>query len=291
MEKRIRPYRNKKQSLKRERVIMITSSAFVMAALTMTGLYMKEKNIEDHGSEYSVDIAKLENNVNDKYAELVEQTETSLQEEEKAAVEGDSVLILPKIEANNAVSEDEMDYMPREDSIIDFSATEVDSGKVENPDLMAMDEVSLAEAPQAMEQEFTFTEEEGLYVPIMNDIMMHYSMESTVYFATLDQYKYNPAVIFKAEEGSEVFACADAKVVDMYQNEELGQVLVLDLGDGYQAIYGQLKNVKVAVGDTVTVGQSVANVATPTKYYSLEGFNLYFSLEKDGVAVNPEGMM
>lgn len=291
MDKRIRPYKNRKQAAKRERIIMLTSSAFVMAALTMTGIYMKEKTAQEKQDEYSIDLAELETNVEEKYAELVEEIGPSLELAENNAENIVPFEDIPVIE-KTPVSDDALDYMPREDSIVDFEVAEVDSGLVEIPGLTdILEEVPVEEAPEILEQSFTFTEEEGLMAPITGEVLMPFNMDRTVYFATLDQYKYNPAMIFKAEAGSEVFACADGKVVEMFQNEELGQVLVLELGNGYQAIYGQLQDVKVAVGSTVTAGQSIANVAEPTKYYSLEGCNLYFGLKKDGVAINPEGMM
>ena len=34
-------------------------------------------------------------------------------------------------------------------------------------------------------------------------------------------------------------------------------------------------------------GDVIAQVASPTKYYSVEGTNVYFKLTKDGVPVNP----
>ena len=290
MDKKIRPYKNRKQTVKRERAIMLVSSAFVMAALTITGIYMKGKNVEEQKDGYSIDLAEYETNVGEQYAKLVDEVDKQTDAVKEDLPDVLALTDIPTIE-KDAMVDGELDYMPREDSIVDFEVAEVDSGLVEIPGLTDIAEAPVVEAPAVNEQVFSFTEEEGLYVPVMNDILMHFNMDRTVYFATLDQYKYNPAVIFKANEGCEVYACADAKVVDMYQNEELGQVMVLDLGDGYQATYGQLKNCKVAVGDTVSVGQVIGHVAAPTKYYSTEGFNLYFSLEKDGQPINPEGMM
>ena len=60
-----------------------------------------------------------------------------------------------------------------------------------------------------------------------------------------------------------------------------------DLGDGYVAIYGQLKELNFDVGDTLEAGQVVGYVSEPTKYYSVEGSNVYFELQKDGAPVNP----
>ncbi len=291
MDKRIRPYKNRKSAIKRERAIMITSAVAVMAALTMTGVYMKEKNAQEKQDEFSIDLAQMENNVENQYAKLVDELVPPVDVADKGDATKEVETKIPKIEDAPMV-DGELDYMPREDSIVDFDVAEVDSGMVEIPGLTdIVEEPIIEEAPQVAPQVFTFTEEEGLIAPVANEVLMHFNMDNTVYFATLDQYKYNPAVIYKAEVGNQVVSCADGAVVNMYQNEELGQVVVLDLGNGYQATYGQLKDVNVAIGSTVTAGQPIANVADPTIYYSVEGANVYFSLTKDGVAVNPEELM
>jgi septal ring factor EnvC (AmiA/AmiB activator) len=61
----------------------------------------------------------------------------------------------------------------------------------------------------------------------------------------------------------------------------------MELGNGYQAIYGQLKDLTVAEGDVVTKGTTIGYVAAPTIYYSAEGTNLYFAMKKDGEPVDP----
>ena len=71
-----------------------------------------------------------------------------------------------------------------------------------------------------VDSDSNYTPEERAYA---NEVLMHFNMDNTVYFATLDQYKYNLAVIYKAEVGNQLVSCADGIVVDMYQNEELVQ--------------------------------------------------------------------
>ena len=61
-----------------------------------------------------------------------------------------------------------------------------------------------------------------------------------------------------------------------------------DLGDGYTAIYGQLKELNFKKGDMIEAGQTIGYVGEPTKYYSTEGSNVYFELQKDGKPVNPK---
>ena len=49
----------------------------------------------------------------------------------------------------------------------------------------------------------------------------------------------------------------------------------------------QQEEVTVEEGDYVETGAVIGHVAEPTKYYSVEGSNVYFKLTKDGEAVNP----
>ena len=80
-------------------------------------------------------------------------------------------------------------------------------------------------------------------------------------------------------------------MADISVNEETGTTLTMDIGSGYQAIYGQLKEVTVEEGDTVESGTVIGYVSEPTKYYTLEGSNLYFQLLKNREPVNPMDYM
>ncbi len=124
--------------------------------------------------------------------------------------------------------------------------------------------------------------------PIEGDILLDYSMDATIYFPTLEQYRYNPAMVIGGAVNDKVFAMARGKITEISENEETGCTVKQDLGDGYTAIYGQLKELNFAEGDTVEGGQVIGYVSEPTKYYSVEGSNVYFELQKDGKAVNPK---
>lgn len=132
-----------------------------------------------------------------------------------------------------------------------------------------------------------FNAEEGLSWPVVGNVIMNYSMDERIYFATLNQYCYYPAVAISAEEGVAVSSAAEGRVTKTGVNEEIGQYVIVDLGDNYQATYGQLANLTVEQGDTVSKGQIIGYVAAPTKYYSIEGTNVYFKLEQNGTSVNP----
>ena len=123
--------------------------------------------------------------------------------------------------------------------------------------------------------------------PVMGNVLLDYRMDTTIYFPTLDQYQVNPGVVIQAEVSQPVVAPANAKVVAVSANEELGNFLVLDLGNDYLATCGQLKEIQVVENEYLEAGQVMGYVAEPTKYYSVEGGNVYFQLEHEGSKVDP----
>lgn len=132
-----------------------------------------------------------------------------------------------------------------------------------------------------------FPAEDGLRWPLEGNVLLNYSMDSTIYFPTLKQYQCNPAIVIEGAVNTKVYLAATGTITDISTNEVTGCTVTQDLGDGYSAVYGQLKEVAFEVGDTVKRGQVIGYVGEPTKYYSVEGSNLYFQILKDGVPVNP----
>ncbi|MEE0420197.1 MAG: M23 family metallopeptidase [Lachnospiraceae bacterium] len=123
--------------------------------------------------------------------------------------------------------------------------------------------------------------------PVAGNVVVDYSMDATVYFPTLDQYKYSPSLIIGADVGSQVVASTKGIVESVDVNEETGTTVTLNIGNNYELVYGQLKEVTVAVGNTVETGQLLGYVSEPTKYYCEEGSNLYFQVMKDGEPADP----
>ncbi len=132
-----------------------------------------------------------------------------------------------------------------------------------------------------------FDENTTLDWPASGAVLIDYSMDKTVYFPTLEQYKYNPALIVGGEVGEMIGAAQEGIVSSIEQDAQTGLTVTVDMGNGYSAVYGQLKEVPVEIGAYVNKGQTLGHLSEPTKYYSVEGANLYFELLKDGTPVNP----
>lgn len=133
-----------------------------------------------------------------------------------------------------------------------------------------------------------FSSESTLIWPVeTNDIIMDFSPDSTIYFATLDKYKTNDSICIRSDVGTPVYAASAGIVSDIGYNEEIGNSVSLDLGDNFTLQYGQIKDIQVEEGDVVAEGDLLCYVANPTKYYSVEGPNLYLKLSDGETAVDP----
>lgn len=322
-----RQSRNNRNNGKKERIVMIATSVFMLAALTMTGLYVKKNSEKDKNDGYNIDFSVLEDNtqnnntVQNKYDEINEADE-------------DFQPFAPSLE-------DDLDYTPMEP---------VDSGDVQNPEIGeetqnsggnktdgadnaangrvnpalegadtanendnasaddmpdgAEDAMNSAAQEDAMDQaaidadaglpivnqpEPDFQSGDTLVWPVTGNVLIPYSMDRTVFFSTLQQYKYSPAMVIAALEGDVISAAASGQVIDIFYNEEIGNAVTVNIGNGYKITYGQLKDVAVTNGSYVERGSVIGYVSSPTKYYSVEGTNVYFALTLNDKPVDPMG--
>lgn len=180
--------------------------------------------------------------------------------------------------------------MNNQNDVIDSIDSVSETDKEENSIGENMEDINEAEGVSAQVSalpEVNFSEDTLMEWPVNGNILVDYSMDQTTYFPTLDQYKLSPAISVGAVEGAPVVAAVNGKVFSIEQDAQTGTTLTMELGNGYQAVYGQLTDLKVSEGDTVKKGMIIGYIAQPTKYYSTEGSNLYFAMKKDGKPIDP----
>lgn len=187
--------------------------------------------------------------------------------------------------SGNTVSADsdvtDRDAADAEDGEWDENSGDSDADAVDASSANIISEQALLDAG------VSFSDGTSLLWPSAGTILIDYSMDGSIYFPTLNQYKYNPALIISSEVGNQVLASAKGIVESIGIDEETGTTLVLNIGNGYKLTYGQLKELAVSEGDVVEEGGLIGYVSEPTKYYSEEGGNLYFAMTQDGQAVDP----
>ena len=134
---------------------------------------------------------------------------------------------------------------------------------------------------------FAYDGKQRLPWPVMGNVILPYSMDTTVYYTTLDQYACNDGLLIGARKGEEVTAVADGRIVNVAQSDRYGTMVTLLIGDNYEVFYGQMENVKHEIGDEVKEGDVLGLVAEPTRSFVLEGPHLYFKMTYQGEPVNP----
>lgn len=304
--------RRDRNSIRKERLIMLASSVFVLTALTVTGVYVNKNNKEEQ-EDYVVDFEALEGQ-NPQTAENMmsgEELDTlfaevgtddldydpSFQEANSQKVENTEEEKKKDKSAEDEKSEEKNQDVSEQSEQNDKKSDEKEKKKAEEEAGMFDETVDTAKANAKAEEAeaisttvqpaLDFSEEDGLVWPIVGDVLINYSMDKTIYFPTLEQYKYNPAIVISAAQGENIAAAADGRVTSVGYDPVIGNTVVMDLGNGYELTYGQMDNIIVSEGSYVSMGDNIGTVASPTKYYSLEGTNVYFMLTKDDQPVNP----
>lgn len=309
--------RNRKENTKKERIIMIASSVFVLAALTMTGIYVRRSNAQTENDGYHIDFSVLEDNSQNLIQDEVEEIEKI--EEIGSIVNGQNIEDIENLDGDVDLSqmlEDDLDYLPMEQVDSDVVAIPgLTSGSVSEDsaigetepfqstvdgawnqslaDELAADQAAMDADAGRLSGSVTasYTAGEALVWPVSGSVLIPYSMDKTVRFATLQQYKYSPALVMSAQEGDVISAAAGGRITRIFSNEEIGNAVTVDIGNGYAITYGQLKDIAVTEGSYVEKGSIIGYVATPTIYYSVEGTNAYFALTLNGVPTDPMGVL
>ncbi|MCM1134463.1 MAG: M23 family metallopeptidase [Clostridium sp.] len=311
---------SRRKGLAKERFLMVASAVLVLGSLTATGLWLGRDG-KSKDEEYVVDLSAIENNT----AAQAGEGEGTLAESIRQDISTDDLDYDPYFQETNSQrvenpDESDSESMSEgaqgengekktdagsaagngsEDKAEESSAAGKSDEKKTDGDSAARksdEENSEGEAEEgegtpalstAMQPALTFSDSDTLIWPVVGNILVNYSMDKTVYFPTLQQYKYNPAIIIQANQGDLITAASAGKVISVFSDPQIGNGVTMELGGGYEVTYGQLTNILVSEGSYVAAGDVIAEVASPTKYFSVEGTNVYFKLTKDGEPVNP----
>ena len=263
------------------RMATVALSLCLLAGVTLFGMYTVGKN-EEQQRQLEQEVADAEKAAQARQQELAE---AKAAREQKAAETGRQA-------ASGIASRDRTDENAAETAQTETAATDTIELESEYAEI-SVDEPVIIEANAGAEAPpLSFSAEtDQLRWPIAGNILMDYSMDKTVYFSTLDQYKYNPAIIIEGSVDQNVLSAASGKVISIENVDETGTTITMDIGSGYQVIYGQLKEPAVQQGDYVQAGALIGYVAEPTRFYSKEGSNLYFQVLKDGESINPKELL
>lgn len=229
----------------------------------------------------------------------VEQNEQRLVQQK---TEQDIELVLETTEDTIDVAEDSVTEHPLEEwySNMDEAETESENEEIAeiNSNEMEMtteeettENVETQEASAMIQNEFqgelNFTSDKTITWPIGGTVLLPFSMETTVYFKTLDQYRCNPGMLIQADEGEEIHNSYLGQVTNITSDDTYGNMVTLYIGNDYSLVYGQLDEIYVEEGQFVKMGEIIGTISAPTDTFSSEGSHLFFQMIKDEEAIDP----
>lgn len=283
------------------RIIANTVGLAAVAALGITVYQLGTAPVKEAPQEQTEETQQDENSIADAGTSQVESENQPLLQEDGAEnteeTSGDGSTDTESFDEEDANDTSENSDTNDNSNIQDSNVSENSSGsesnentETTNVESAVSDEIGETKDVSASAVNLpvvNFSEDTLMEWPVNGNILLDYSMDQTTYFPTLDQYKLSPAISVGAVEGAPVVAAVNGTVYSVEQNAQTGTTLTMELGNGYQAVYGQLTDLTVSEGDTIKKGTTIGYIAQPTKYYSTEGTNLYFAMRKNGEPIDP----
>ncbi len=125
-------------------------------------------------------------------------------------------------------------------------------------------------------------------IPIDGQVVVGYSMDCLCFNPTTRDWRTHDGVDYAAPAGTAVCAAADGTVYTVYQDDTMGYTVVITHADGYVTTYASLsEDLDVAVGDKVTIGQTIGYVGCSAVLETALGEHLHFCVTCDGESVDP----
>ena len=146
-------------------------------------------------------------------------------------------------------------------------------------------------SPALIAEQLKFDKSAGLIWPISGQVIIPYSPDHGVYFQTLDQFAVSEAIVLSSAVGTEVKAAAKGVVTSIVEDVRTGTTVTLALGNDTSLVYGQLDVADLKEGDVLEAGEKIGTVAEPTRYYVVEGPNLYFKVVEGETSVDPTALL
>jgi len=171
------------------------------------------------------------------------------------------------VEADAPAEEQEPEESEAEEAEAQAIITEV-TPKVEN----------LADAPADESEEIAFP----CAAPVTGVITSPFGYRL---HPTLGVTRFHKGVDIGADSGTEIRAFADGTVYATGESATLGKYIMLDHDDGVRTVYGHCSEVYVTDGDSVTLGQHIADVG---RTGNATGNCLHFEVYINGDAVDPQ---
>lgn len=139
-----------------------------------------------------------------------------------------------------------------------------------------------AEPVLPTESPFFFTQ------PVQGFLDRDFSMTEPQLFQQAHYWRLHPAIDLQADYGTPATACADGKVLRVWEDAEMGLCVRLQHERGYETLYAGLSDASyVKAGDPVYQGQTIGHIGNGVLAESDADAHLHFEVWKGSTAVDP----
>lgn len=161
----------------------------------------------------------------------------------------------------------------------------------------AVEEEGLTDNAALQEIEEIFSDETGenkFIKPCEGFISAAHSLDIPVYSPTFGDFRTHGGVDIAADKGAVVKAAGDGKIAQIYEDDMLGNTLVLECDGGYRLVYANLAPTLpegIETDAEISVGTVLGCVGDSSIGESAQESHLHLEILKDGMSVNPEELI
>ena len=124
--------------------------------------------------------------------------------------------------------------------------------------------------------------------PVQGEVAAVFSQDTLSYSRTMADWRTHEGLDIAAEADTPVCAAQDGTVTAVYEDDFLGNVVVVSHSGDLATLYANLADLpEVAAGDPVYAGQMLGRVGSSALLETAEPAHLHFEVYENGAAVDP----
>ena len=128
-----------------------------------------------------------------------------------------------------------------------------------------------------------------MLLPVNGTVLKGHSTESLVFNATMNEWSTHNGIDISCSAGDKVVAVLDGTVEKAQADYLMGNVVVINHGDGLKTVYAGLDTIddSIKTGDTVSAGREIGTAGNTALSEISDGVHLHFEVLKDGRNADP----
>lgn len=267
--------------------VFMKKNGFYLMLLTCIVFVSVIATVISNNNEEQIELAK------NKYIDLNENIQDREVTQANSPDESDCLTVITDDDVSNVAivekEKNELVITDKKEIIESIGKKDKKEEDVDKKEESVETKAKIVEVEEKIEIKPCFTIGKKMQWPIMGNIVMPFSMEKTIYHPTLAEYRTSNKISINGTIGQQVKVTESGVVESIIQTPEMGNVVVINHGDGWKTTYGQLQDkVLVKENQKVNKGDIIGGIGTPSKYSICLGEHLDLILTKDNNPIDPE---